>query len=255
MIKHTVQFIRKLFDSRSPNAPPKDSSSSIDWREHPGCFERHLQRRYNNVLFPVPRRNVTLEELDTARHKDDEDYKVFQTQFIAIEIKLLSFKRMLTFKEASEFYREIISFIEFSYSIGGNISTEREKLLSYANCYRDEIVKVIPDLKNDLGDYESLSSIRRIPWFMQVSRSDSPIPKDEEIPSLLCEDFESITNVTTLFQIVEKNNPNPIVIIDRDIILRILERAYQEGFSRKKGRALLNAFDVGCQFESQTNVL
>jgi hypothetical protein len=37
------------------------------WSKNPGCFERHLQRRDGNVLFPLERRSVTNKSIEEAR--------------------------------------------------------------------------------------------------------------------------------------------------------------------------------------------
>jgi len=45
------------------------------WSQHPGSFERHLQRREANPMFPEEVRNPTNEEIKAARDKDAADFE------------------------------------------------------------------------------------------------------------------------------------------------------------------------------------
>src|SRR4030066_2395679 len=47
------------------------------WSDSPGCFERHLQRREGNLLFPPGRRIITRNEIEEAREKDRNEQEYF----------------------------------------------------------------------------------------------------------------------------------------------------------------------------------
>jgi hypothetical protein len=53
------------------------NAGSIVWSDQPGCFERHLLRRYNNPLFPPDLQLVTQAQVDAARQRDLEERQAF----------------------------------------------------------------------------------------------------------------------------------------------------------------------------------
>jgi len=44
----------------------------LEWTANPGCYERQLQRRHNSVLFPLPKRSVSRQDLYIGRQLDAE---------------------------------------------------------------------------------------------------------------------------------------------------------------------------------------
>ncbi|MCC8402019.1 hypothetical protein LJ655_08950 [Paraburkholderia sp. MMS20-SJTN17] len=66
--KNAYPLFSKMIDALSDF-----DANSLDWkwRAQPGAFERHLQRRYENVLFAPYRRVVLGSEVLAARMKDD----------------------------------------------------------------------------------------------------------------------------------------------------------------------------------------
>lgn len=54
----------------------------LKWKPYPGCFERHLQRRYKSFLFPIDRQEVSLQELQEARQKDSQDCHEFLKLYV-----------------------------------------------------------------------------------------------------------------------------------------------------------------------------
>ena len=50
----------------------------LNWSAVPGCFERQLQRRHNNALFPEEKRRVTTDEVVEAKSRDQADLETLE---------------------------------------------------------------------------------------------------------------------------------------------------------------------------------
>ena len=130
----------------------------VKWRKHPGCFERHLQRRYKSLFFPRNRRAVTLQEVDVARQKDDDEKNLFNR-------KAKTVSRLPEGEECPpqiidnirNIYRQLGDLIEESFSLGDSTLVERDQLLIYEKACLDFLLKhqpsqsessLVPVLKN-----------------------------------------------------------------------------------------------------------
>jgi len=70
-------LIKDIIKKHGSHIPPDEAfiedGKMIIWSEFPGCYERHLQRRYKSLLFPPERRSVSKKEIDEARERDNFD--------------------------------------------------------------------------------------------------------------------------------------------------------------------------------------
>lgn len=56
-------------------------TNNIKFSAEPGAYERHLQRKLNNPLFPESDQHSPAIELEQAREKDQQDLRVFLDNF------------------------------------------------------------------------------------------------------------------------------------------------------------------------------
>ena len=83
--KEIVRYKQELIEKYGPTIPVNTAhrisweleGNGKMWSDYPGCFERHLQRRDGNPLFPPERRIVTKKEIDEAKAKDLIEYNQF----------------------------------------------------------------------------------------------------------------------------------------------------------------------------------
>lgn len=228
---------------------------TINWQQCPGCFERHLQRRFNNPLFAQEKRKVTLRELELARIKDRSDRDAFIAKikdewyfFPQEDVDPLSM-----IENVLRGYRQVNLLIDESFALGDSVLEERKSLLIHEEASLDFLTKHLHNDKDAFLDYQSISETRRITWFAQVSRSDTPITKEDIVPSFLCEDLQTIEFMGAFSSMIEHANPNPITFIDRNEIMRVLSQAYAQGFNVSKGRLLIDAFDAGSKRKPSNN--
>lgn len=255
----------------------KGHSPEIIWRPHPGCHERHLQRRCNNPLFPPSRRHVTLEEVGIARKKDDLELAAFDKKVLDHLNKMkvpppdewvafvddVKNKRRL-FEETGEFepaveppthfeenkkaYHDTGLLIKESLALGQSVSEERELLIKSESATFDILVSNLPpDAAQHLTDYQAMTETERIEFLQQANRPDSPILQDEEIPSLLSEDLESIRRLAFMYSVVQSNTPAGTYVHSLNEVEEILEHASKEGLDEKKKQSILNAVHAGIE--------
>ena len=100
-----------------------ENGEMIIWNEYPGCFERHLQRRYKNVLFPSERRRISKRDIEEARGKDkiDEDIFIKAVKNLGAELEISEDKIPLSTLKDSTALQKVQAMLVQGASIGGNI--------------------------------------------------------------------------------------------------------------------------------------
>ena len=93
------------------------------WSEVPGCFERHLQRRVDNILFPLARQRVSEEEVAQARKRDEIEQETFieAVNNLGIELETPKDTKGLSTVGDSSSLQKVQALLEQAASIGGNI--------------------------------------------------------------------------------------------------------------------------------------
>jgi hypothetical protein len=150
------EIIKKYSAYIHPEDAFFENGEMVIWSEYPGCFERHLQRRYKNVLFPPERRCISKKDIEDARQK-------------------------------------VQSVLKQGASIGGNIQDAILLLEDTEKQMIEYMEKLIPDGKELLERAISLSRVQRNPYMAQTKREDTPILREEELSTLLSEDLATIS--------------------------------------------------------------
>lgn len=170
----------------------KNSVNQINWLELPGCFERHLQRRHGNPLFPKDRQNISTEELKEARKKDLSDLKEFMKKYSLWLPEAGKLNDTSSVDDLKSCLQDTQELAELAVAVGGDLDEEvsvickmEDKITAFMNARKPQGTEL-------LKKAHSLSSTNRIPYFAQTARKDSPILKSEELASLLSEDLETI---------------------------------------------------------------
>jgi hypothetical protein len=150
------EIIKKYSAYIHPEDAFFENGEMVIWSEYPGCFERHLQRRYKNVLFPPERRCISKKDIEDARQK-------------------------------------VQSVLKQGASIGGNIQDAILLLEDTEKQMIEYMEKLIPDGKELLERAISLSRVQKNPYMAQTKREDPPILREEELSTLLSEDLATIS--------------------------------------------------------------
>jgi len=206
------------------------------WSKNPGCFERHLQRRDGNVLFPLERRSVTNKAIEEARERDRLEQEKFQEKIKALTSQLQSLRQMPV-DQVSRLLQNIQSLIEEAASIGGEVLNKIPNPETIEDSLIQQLNSVIPEGKELLEKAKSLSAMERIPYLAQMKRKDTPILETEEVPTLLSENFATISVVGYISRSFPDFKPS-----EADI-KRHLDEAVRQGFDKSSAQKILKAWN------------
>lgn len=206
------------------------------WSKNPGCFERHLQRRDGNVLFPLERRSVTNKAIEEARERDRLEQETFQKKINALASQLQSSKQMPV-DQVSPLLQNIQSLIEDAALIGGEALNQIPNLETIEDSLIQQLNSAIPEGEEILEQARSLSAMERIPYLAQMKRKDTPILETEEVPTLLSEIFATISAVGYISRKFPDFKPS-----EADI-KKHLDEAVRQGFDKGTAHKILKAWN------------
>lgn len=208
------------------------------WSVKPGCFERHLQRRDGSLLFPKERRIVSQKEIVESIEKDHFNQAKFKEKVNKYLVDIKAIGQQITPTQLGTLLIETQAFIEEAASIGGNIEHDVQTLEEVEEILMQLHNDIIPDSTDALKKLHDASVVMRFPFEAQFSRKDSPILKEEEIPALLSEDYETISFNGFLSRVNAPNyRPN-----ESDIQIHI-DKAVAQGFSKDRAANIISAWN------------
>lgn len=203
------------------------------WNKVPGCFERHLQRRDGNILFPLERRSVTEEDIKQARIKDKKDQDIF----IDAVNKIIKSTINRSIQQQSSLLQKVQSLLEEGAAIGGNITSAVRALEDTEKEIVQTLSASVPEGGDLLEQAKSLSTMRRIPYVAQILRSDTPILVDERIPTLLSEDQLTISLVGFVSRSFPDFRPS-----SADINM-FIDKAVLQSFDKRTAEQILTSWN------------
>lgn len=213
--------------------------SKPKWSAVPGCFERHLQRREDNPLFPVERQKISKPEVVEAQQMDQSEQDGFIAAVKSLGVELENSenrKRGLTVQD-STYLQKVQDLLEHAAAIGGNIQNAVRMLESIETDMIQHLDRQVPDGADLLRQARSLSAMKRNPFIAQSTRKNTPILSGEEIPTLLSENPETISFIGQISRSFPDFKPST------DDIKANLDAAVKEGFDRKRAAELLGAWN------------
>lgn len=202
--KTLAQKMRSLFSRSQPRQEPavtgKAQLQEWSWRAAPGAYERHLQRRCNNPLFPAARRVVSMSDVLDARRLDDSEYNDLVAQAKAIDIPESLPRNWGEFLPKTR--EQLDELIDRAREIGGDTT----QILDVLNGTRVNMIDVWRKCLQENGNTDGLAALEKAEemhsageqlfsgtFLNQLRRKDRSIPHEELVPTLLCESAKSIS--------------------------------------------------------------
>jgi hypothetical protein len=196
------KVVEPLYEQMLSELPSLDVSGFPFWKfgKQPGAHERHLQRRYNNLLFPAERRAICAADVLSARVKDAEALEAAKRSVLEIH---KSFEDGGWLQDLEGTRKRIYAAQERVVGVGGDDSVIFG-LLRVLGDWRQFVVEAWRERARDnpqalaaLDEAENIharNEKRRLGTFgCQLMNESKPIPRDEIVPALLCEDPATVT--------------------------------------------------------------
>ena len=199
------------------------------WRTTPGAFERHLQRRHNNPLFPPERRTVSTLDVLEARRKDDAEY-----QELLKDVKAIELPEELPY-DWNAFLSDIRERIDALTKRAREVGGDTSKIRGYLESLRGKMSEVwrscMKGNENALKLFEAAEASAKAydeqfrgEFGNQLLRKgEKSIPPADVIPALLCEDPKS---VAAFYETLPEDNRKNL----QKWVADIIARASKEGF-------------------------
>jgi hypothetical protein len=185
------------------------------WSSSPGSFERQLQRREGNPMFPKALREPTAEDIQKARANDEKDFKAAEeaaTSWIKGVEALL--ENAATIGTMAPYHKSSSDVMQLCAIVGAPAESYRLKVKRIDSSIAGEIVKAMekrsPEdaakVREADKSWTALGSITSHPLFAQLARKDGPIGEDEQVPTILCESVETVNEIVGIVSVAQMQN-------------------------------------------------
>jgi hypothetical protein len=188
----------------------KSDGFNWKWSPLPAAFERHLQRRYKNPLFPEPRRGVSSLDVYQARDTEERVVQDIQQKFSELARQFVDREKWpsdgLGFLDA---LREQLDALEDRrVRLGGDTAELKgrlEELRMHIMSLWRQTVSNSPETLALLDKAEEASNARRerveaTEWLRNMVLSPAPFPPEEALPALLCETNEDLAKAVSTME-------------------------------------------------------
>ena len=181
-------------------------TSSIKFSAQPGAYERHLQRKYNNPLFPDSDQHLLDKEVEQAREKDHQDLRAFFDAFQDTVQEAVELSDSVESDVLLDLKEKLERLYVQSTSLAGDLGQHQEALQKLLSVCMAGILKgaeqdqaALKKIQDELTARDVFFTLLKTPLVSQLLRGDDIIHESELIPSILSESADSLPQVLELF--------------------------------------------------------
>ncbi len=174
--------------------------------ESPGAFERQLQRQYCNPLFPAAVRDVSQDELQAARRRDQEEQRDFQAALRATLREALDMPPQVESDVLLKLKERLDQLYDQCAGLPGDHDREKQSLTRMIGVIMKAVWAGAGDDPRAHSELEQEEHARTLhhellqqPLVATLLRPDSPIAEDALVPTLLSETEDAVRTVLQLF--------------------------------------------------------
>ena len=180
---------------------------NLQFSQHPGPRERHLQRKSDNILFSEDVRNVTQEQVEQARQQDEMELISFMNDFQSLVKEAIELKP----ETDSETILDLKERLDKSYAQCCALPGDQTQIKQAVKKLIDAVMAAVrsgasmdPKAMQELDEEQQAREVHFALHDQQLVADlmleESPILEDELIPSLLSETTEGLTATLNLFE-------------------------------------------------------
>jgi len=180
---------------------------SLKFSLQPGCFERHLQRQYQNPLFSHRTTEITQADIQEAQQQDEAERQAFQEDFQKLLQQIATLEAQVEAEIIFKLKAQVDSLYECCARLGGNFENEKTGLRRLAELIMHSIWASgidDPNTQHELKQEESAQAVHfsllEYGVIADLLHPHSPIAEADIVPTLLSESEETLKATMTLFK-------------------------------------------------------
>lgn len=181
---------------------------NLQFSTTPGCWERHLQRRYQNPLFLHYSQPVTQTDIDTAHRRDEDERRLFQQDFLILLQDVTTLQNEVKTPVVLKLRERIDSLYERVASFGGDFHTEKRNLRTLSDLITQSILssgvrdpQVLANLERETAARHLHFSLLEHAFVAHLLLPYSPIVAGDIVPSMLTEEETALRAAMSLFDL------------------------------------------------------
>ncbi len=181
---------------------------TLNFSQHPGCRERHLQRQYHNPLFFHNTVEITQIDIEAARRQDQTETIAFQKDFQSLLEEVAALQTQVSADKILNLHTKIDRLYEQCASLGGDdYQTQQQGLLNLSQLITQAILEsgitdlvMLAELEKQQRAREAHFSLLEHSLIADLLHSQSPITEAALLPTLLSETETSLQAAMNLFE-------------------------------------------------------
>lgn len=172
-----------------------------------GAYERHLQRKYNNPLFPPSQQNFLQAEIDQARQRDLQDLQAFMEAFQEMVKQAAELNGSVDSEVVLDLKEKLERLYVTSSGLAGELGTYQDALMKLIRVCMQTIRRGAADDVIALRKLDEEEQARTVyfamlesPLVAELMRGDEIIQVDELVPTVLSLGTNHLKTVLELFE-------------------------------------------------------
>ena len=180
---------------------------NLPFSNQPGAYERHIQRKYNNPLFPTAAQHYMPEEVELARQKDRQALERYMQIFSQTVERAAKLDSHVDSDVVLDLKNELEKLYIQSCSLMGDLEKVRAALLQLLNVCMNVIKRSSEDdpvaqkkLQDEIEARRYYFGLLETPLVADLVGQDDLIAEDDLIPCLLSTSVQELETVLQLFE-------------------------------------------------------